>query len=263
MFDFGNSHGFVRETSHRYPCAVVSIPKAGTYFVAEMLKHLGWAGTEIHASPLSFTDYRNLSLAQKRADPRSREIGFPLDFVVQALQPGQFFVGHIPFSSYNERILSRTRLIFIRRELRSALVSYMRFLHKNNREMFDFETWRDLCDPRQRVVRFLAERGAFMVRWITRIADWHSAPSRSELSFETLYGDHGDDALRQMLGALSSHLGIQHREAAFEAAKQVQGVDTKTWSGSRTDLSTFWSGEAEQLFSDAGGRSVNQAMGYD
>jgi len=49
-----------------HPVAVLSIPKSGTYLMASLLQQLGYVDTELHVASTTLTDYRGLSVAEKR-----------------------------------------------------------------------------------------------------------------------------------------------------------------------------------------------------
>ena len=144
FIDMGLKAVFVVERGEcRYKVAIISLPKAGSYLLAELLRSLGLVSTGLHvtADGSGFTDYRFISLEEGRRNYRNYVYKMPFDEVVEGVRPGQFVVGHFHCNGYIKRCLRDFKKIFIVRELRHCLISHMRFLKDAGREDLSHFTW--------------------------------------------------------------------------------------------------------------------------
>jgi hypothetical protein len=111
---------------------VSSVPKCGTYLGAAVLKSIGFIDQELHVYNGEVENYRNLPEGEKIKRPVST---FKFDLVnhLRWSKPGTFVVGHPGFVKDLSNYLcceSKTKAIYMIRDLREAAISQMRFLHK-------------------------------------------------------------------------------------------------------------------------------------
>src|SRR5580700_5477984 len=88
-----------RVVSSNHRVIVVSIPKSGTYLVAEFLKALGYRWTGMHLAELAYTDYSGSALEDARRDPGRFARSEPLSISLERIHAGDFAVGHLPFKA--------------------------------------------------------------------------------------------------------------------------------------------------------------------
>ncbi len=134
---------------------VVSIPKAGTYLVAEVLKALGYRSTGMHLAEAAYSDYNGAGLDEARRNPGRFARSEPLSRSLVRIAAGQFAVGHLPCKEEIVRATASFKRIYLTRELRTALISYMRFMAATGRLGARELSWFAMTDPKARVVDFL------------------------------------------------------------------------------------------------------------
>ncbi|MCC7009746.1 MAG: hypothetical protein IT184_13135 [Acidobacteria bacterium] len=244
---------------------VLSLPKAGTYYLAELLRAWGSAPTHLHVSLGSTWDYRQRTLDEIRADSFRYEVAVPLEQSLALVREGQFAVGHIEHTPAVADLLRPFRKIFIYRDLRDALISQMRFLVNNPSTAGRIGAWKDLPDGAARMAGFLADpkETDYMFGLFHRMRPWIDQDDVFALSFEELHGDVSDGARQARLGALHAFAGAAPSdEAPAATADRLRGCKAITWSGERSARPRHWSDEAERLFVSLGGHELNASYGY-
>jgi len=244
---------------------VISVPKSGTYLLARVLHNLGIVDLEIHASEACLTDYRNRSNVEKVEQPRQFARMIPLEIAAQMILPGQFMVGHIPFSQKNREVLRSFARFLCIRELRQSLVSFMRFQyrrlkadpehHPNKRFWIEEPTG----PPMTRA--FLSVYGAEHLSLAGEVFKWTSESGTVVCRFEDLLGDNGAASRQQVAGNIAAALGFE-RQAGYFAVCDALGKETLTYSGSRSYLDGFWDAKVEAYFRELGGVERNRVLGY-
>lgn len=243
---------------------VISLPKAGTYLVAALLERLGWVDTHAHLGEDSFSDYRDRTRREMVEDFAALRVALPLEHSLRLVRPGQFAVGHLPYRKANVALLKPYRKLFVCRELRAALVSWMRFsMNKGRGEQFGV-AWKAIARERDRMAEFLRLFGPTYLGLAHAVSLWLTSPAICALRYETLMGDHGETEKLDMLEAAARYLGApQARAQLAQAAAAVVGKETKTWSGRRSSLEGYWDERCEQWFEENGGVALNAVLGYE
>lgn len=245
----------------RHKAVVCSIPKSGTYLVGKLLELLGLVPSMLHVWPEGLSDYRGRTLDQMRLDYLQFNVQIPLADSLQLIRQGQFAVGHLACDETNRELLKPFRKIFVYRNLRDALVSWMRFHVDAGRTSNLGEFWKSIADGPDRMLAFLDMLGErFFSTCDTR---WLGMPEVFSVSFEQLYGDHGIDVQHESIRDLHRFLEIP--TPLVDPAKIVEdliGHPTLTWSGSRTRRELYWNDAVEQRFRELGGCHMNAKLGY-
>lgn len=237
---------------------VLTIPKSGTYLIGAYLKKIGLIDTGVHLDDVGFTDYRNRSIQEMVESYRDFRKIYPLDQAIRLLRPGQFAVGHIGFNEKTIRDLDGTRIIFVSRELRSALISMMRWLSRPGRG--ETSAWKAIEDNRHKLVQFLSECGENLMSWYSAIAGWRNFQDVQAVQFEDMLRDdlRADAALE-----IAERCGVCiSKDAARNAIDSVINQPTATWSGMNSQIKDHWSREAEDIFVSIGGVELNNRLGY-
>lgn len=227
---------------------VVSLPKSGTYLMAEVLSQLGYERT-IHVCEDFVDRYNDDRLQEGRDRPDKFRSFISWRDALQLVGAGQFAVGHLPFSVDRQEALEDFRTIFLKRQLRDCLVSDLRWtLSTKRRERHPHASWLE-GPKRTRTVEFLKDRGPIYRKHFRAMLGWNQAPNVQVYRFEDLYA-----------GKISSLLSRGEADVASAVVSSLKR-ETLTKSPSRTNLSDFWSDDAEalylQLFGDLG-----QLYGY-
>lgn len=240
---------------------VCSIPKAGTYFLAELLAACGGVNTRLHVSKHEFSDYGSGSLEMQRRYPEQFQVRMPLAQCLSQIDGGEFALSHLPCDAEVCEVLVNCKVVFLYRDLRDCVISYMRFLASTGRDNSAASEWIRLSGT-DRLVAFLElyswffEAAAAMLKWTTH-------PAAIAVSYEALAGDGGPQTQVAALLRVCEHIGRpSDASRASRILADCQNKNTLTWSGKRTLRSEFWSSRAEELFISHGGQMVNKVLGY-
>lgn len=244
---------------------VLSPPKAGTYLVANLMTALGFVSTGLHLMAGHVSDYRFASLDTARNNPY--DLSFTVAdtaLVTDLVQPGQFIVSHLTGTDETEHLCADFVKIMPVREMRETFVSHMRFFADTERSTPGKKDWLALADGPERTVAALRDFGPTHVDMCRAVLGWHGREGVLAIRFEDLWGDKGRLRQHRVVAEVAGHAGVPSLsdddiEAVLEKTLKQKN---KTWSGERTDLSKWWSDEAEDIFVSLGGQELNDLMGY-
>ena len=246
---------------------VNSLPKAGTYFLGEILSELGWRNSDIHMSPFSLTDYRGRSLDEKLS--KARQLSYPIGFdaSVQFLKPGQFSVGHIAFSGRNRKLLNNFKVLLAVRRWRDCLASFMYFEAKRialdpKRFAAEKSAWVSGETPQEKFIGYLEVFGEQQTRLAKTLVPWVDQDGVFPVKFEEIVGEFGKDAQDKCVTLLLKYLGIEPTDDAKKVVLDCVDTPTLTFSGGRSGADDLWSPEAQKLFQSFGGPSIEKRFGY-
>jgi hypothetical protein len=245
---------------------VCSTPKAGTYFIAEVLRHLGCESIQMHLDHTVVWDYRQRTVEEIRADSFRYMVEIPLELSSRLIRPGQFAVGHLECCDKTKQLLRRFKKVFIYRNLRDALISQMRFLKDTNSGGPLAESWKALPEGPQQMARFFAaqEHVTYMFNKFRAMAAWLHDKDVLPVSFEAIYGDHGKEAQLATIEAMRQYLDAPvPTQSPDTLMAALIGKPTRTWSGRRSSRDTYWNDDIERLFHANGGREIDASLGYD
>ena len=246
--------------SHPNRVMILSLPKAGTYFVAEILKTMGFVFSECHFGKYSFTDFRFRSKAEMVANAFEYRKDIPFSTSSQLIGNGQFGVGHLAHQAANIASMHGMKLIFLRREQRMSLLSLMRFYQNEGRGEEYGVAWKDLKDNKKRMSTFLKLYIDDRLKGHKKMLGWIDEPGVLSLAFEDLSGENGVNKQKDMLQRLCRHLDTV--DLPPDVIDNVKQTETKTRSKIKVQLNDYWSPESEELFAQYGGKAINRALGY-
>jgi hypothetical protein len=255
------------------PCAVVeqgrgphrtfvtSIPKSGTYLIAEVLSEFGIRDSQMNVEFGQVSDYRAY-----RADTPMLNYQFPIPtgLTLRLVLPGQFAVGHLPATEECKRPLAGFRTIFMFRELRRVLVSWGRFVMAERMYDGTDQALEQFSDGPDRIWWVLNHPSSFWLMLLfNEMVGWRDAPGTLSVAFEDLVGHNGAGLQAETAARLARHLelAISDDEAA-RIARDCVGRKTFTSTGAHSELATHWDARLEDWFQKAGGPALNQALGY-
>jgi Sulfotransferase domain len=232
------------------PLFVISLPKAGTYLTAELLKALGYRFTGWHVGEVGCTDYSRSDLLEARRNPaKYTRSGSPETFLSQ-IRPGEFAVGHLPFTKEMVQATAGFKRIYLTRDLRTALISYMRFLEDTGRMGAASSPWFGLADRRLRVAVFLQHTAPQILEQLyERMVGWSRIERTHLIRFEDLISDV--PRATRTVEALAGFLGVNRGDAPSILEASLAAT-TLTKSDGLTRLDDYWSDEAEKWFHQSG-----------
>jgi hypothetical protein len=154
----------------------------------------------------------------------------PFERTLPLIRPGLHAVSHLECTPRTRALLADFKVVFVYRDLRDALVSWLRFHQDTGREAQWNWIWARHADPRERLVVFLREAGAMFFSMCRALAAFLDHPNPSQ--------------------------------APGVVLPDLTSTPTLTSSGSRTRRDEYWSLTAEELFLQLGGGELNAAFGY-
>jgi hypothetical protein len=240
--------------------AIISQPKAGTYLLSALLDALGWPSVGVQAFAIGLHDYRGRPVEEMVSNYHDLYVRLPIELSTGLVKPGQHIVGHFEHAPCVLPLHDFRRLVCVR-EVRAALVSYMRWMAKPGRGGVASDAWRNLPDGEDKMLQFWATHGPFYLDWVRRdIRPWLDDPATLLIRFEAATAQ-GSPAQSAVASALATHLDVA-REKVVQALQETVGTPTKTWSGRISTLDRFWGPRIEAAFDAAGGRRLNEILGY-
>jgi hypothetical protein len=238
---------------------VVSIPKSGTYLVAELLKTLGYRWTGMHLAESAYTDYTDSSLDEARQDPGRFARNEPLSLSLARIQAGEFAVGHLPFKDDVIQMTAPFKRLYVTRSLRLALISYMRFLQATGRLGAKHLPWYSIPDLRERSCVFLRTTAPYLLmRFYRGMTGWSKFFDAFPVRFEDLTGDA--ERAARTIESIASFLEVPTPDAPH-ILRAILESETITKSEGLTQLDDYWSPQAEKLFVEIGGLELAARLG--
>ena len=245
---------------------ICSIPKCGTYFAAEILKNRGFIDTNVQLWQDFFHDYRGQTVENKRADILPKQIDICLSESLELIQPGQFSLGHFPYSPENKKLFESFKVIYVYRNLRNSCVSMMRFADELKPESHWFlkGDWQQHQDKKIKFLEFLKIHGERYFNWINPIIEWLNKPYLLSVSYEDLSGTTGICAQNAVYTKLNDFLELESN-MVLDGSLATNAIKTKTMTstGQPSNYENYWSDETESIFKKLGFYDLNKSLGYD
>lgn len=240
---------------------IISLPKAGTYLASAYLESLGYVNTGVHLSQNTLTDYRGKSIDEMIFDHKNLNINIPLEESLAMIGYGQYAVGHLPYSKDNLSAIKDFRCIFLIRDLRVALISLLRWFLKRKKISPDSSIAIE-DDSKKQFLDFLNFEARNHFAWYESMLGWKDSGCKI-VRFEDVLSD--ERIMRQRLASeIAEYFDIALTpEAALNMLNSVSGQPTKTRSGALSDVSLYWSDEAEISFKELGWFRLNKEFGYE
>lgn len=242
---------------------IISIPKSGTYFFAELLNMLGLEFTKLHISEHVFTDYRFATLNEARSMSEKFSVEMELENSIKFINTGQFAVGHLPCFDSVKMVLKNFKKIFVYRDLRDVFISHLRFVCSTEREVKDTQSFRDLPDGVEKMLAHMKVFRYFLIGEAEKLLGWLNEKDVFITSFEDLYGDNGKKIQIEVINELCKFLNISYEQIDHDKIMyQLIRTPTITWSGNRSKREIFWNDKVESFFEEIGGKKINEQLGY-
>lgn len=267
------------ESKNQKRVILVSVPKAGTYLVAQILKHMGLNDSHLHVryddQEIGVYDFRDVPVKMSISDQNRRFRAMPLKNSLALIQNGEFVLGHLPpIPEVKEQLYTDFKIIFLVRDLRDCLISHMRYMISIGAITADDHPWCTIADDREKFKQYLrnyAENVGVLVN-MKLIACWeydlHNPYPGMEifkLRFEDLVNSN-KAITGSVIKSLANFLDIELTQDIETLLKQILAAKTYTKSDGLTKRETYWSPFAEQWFNeriyDLQGNNENELIGY-
>ena len=243
-----------------FPVFVQTVPKSGTYLVAEILKNLGVIFSGIHLSHWNLVDERNATLEQLRTNPDRFNSKADFPTAVSIIKNGQFAVGHIPYKAEYVDALSRFRKIITYRGMRDMICSYTRYYgyiqcirtSERRRE----RKLKDMTMGEDKVMEWLALYGFQFSELISSIIKWIRESNTIICTFDDLINNSASE-VRRMAEFLG--LNITHEQAA-EIGDRSLKTETMTSFPNHADYRRHWSDKLEDQYQTFGFDEIDSEL---
>lgn len=232
---------------------IYTVPKAGTYFLADLVARLGFENTGFHVSQNAFLNTRKFDLQTNAQFPgRAKEN----QFFVRTLRqqpPNSLSFGHLPVP-LAKRAFPGFRFICSYRHPRKTLVSEfidMRFRRKD----IPWISPAEIRDDRQAFVEYLNRQGPAHERIFKQmytVALLLADPFAVEYSPDEIALFNFESVLRspEETVRISQAIGAPvSPERAAEILAETRAAETKTKAtGLSIDRESLWSEEADRVY---------------
>lgn len=243
------------------PIIVTSLPKAGTYLLGEFLLQLGYRHSFMHLFEDSADHYDASDLERGRKFPLEYKRAQMLEDSLKELDAQSFAVGHLIPNAYVLAQLRRCNVVFLKRNLKDCIVSYLRFNCSTGRDNTKDKPWYHMTDRREQLVAYMKERAENMIKSAENLFPWEEQENILTVRFEDIKENPGAglEIIR-----LANYLGKKCNPAeAEQMAETAYATKTLTSSGKTSVRGEYWSEDAEKIFREYGGNKVNRKFGYD
>lgn len=256
----------LNEGKNQNKVLICSIPKCGTYFAAEILKTFGFIDTNVQLWQDFLHDYRGQTVENKRADILPKQIDICLRESLELICPGQFSVGHFPYTPENKKLFENFKVVYVYRNLRNSCVSMMRFADELKPESHWFlkGEWQQHQDKKTKFLEFLKTHGEMYFNWIKPITEWFGRAYLLNVSYEDLCGANGKPIQNRTYLKLGDFLDLEANTSPDGSiAATAANTKTMTSTGQPSNYENYWSDETESLFKKQGFYELNQSLGYE
>ena len=238
---------------------IISIPKSGTYFLSEILKNVGLKQSYLHIAPNKYENYREAnSFDEMRANYKKFKRLVPIQKSLKLIKPGEFAVGHIPYSY--RALFDNFHTLFIKRNIQDVVVSYMNFIEFANRTSADDKIWLEETDPSKKIKQYLVLRGKSLLKDIRQIVDWNYDQHSLIVAYEAL---RSKESGPMIVDRISNFLNRIPNKTSIEILEKCLKSNTLTKSPPGYNKKNYWDKEAITIFNEFGGNEINKKLGYE
>jgi hypothetical protein len=255
---------------------LVSVPKAGTYLISQVLNRMGLKDTHLHVrydnQAIGVYDFRNAPAKMSMSEQEQRFQAMPLGDVLAKIRVGEFTRGHLPpIPEVKRHLRNDIKIVFLVRDLRDCLISHMRYMISVGVITAQTHPWCMISDERERFKQYLlnyAEEVGPLVH-MKLIACWEydlRNPYQGLEIFKLRFEDMMSVDQATIIKSLAAFLEIAAPQDIAAMLESVLGAETLTKSNEVTVRQRYWSPFAEQWFTeriyDLQGNNVNEMIGY-
>jgi len=256
---------------------VISVPKSGTYLMAELLKHLGLQSTNIHLSTHDYEDHRYTDKSDIRAHPKKYATKIPFEFTVPLIRKGQFSWGHIPHDPRCVAVLKKLKKLLILRQLRDVIISSIRhqieirqdlmceFVFNRNGRFKEAKTYFQSPLSKEHLKIWFRYYGKENLRLIENMQPWFGKKNIFSVRFEDLIAKNGQPKQISTVKGIIDFLQIDINTDNTTIKNVIQDTlvaNTHTKTDKHIDHRTLWDDEIEELFEFYGFKWLNEKFGY-
>jgi len=188
---------------------VISIPKAGTYLMRELLDQIGLDSSHLHVSYQGTYDYSKVSIDEGRRRPRSCFTPMTIEQSINDIPENSFAVGHLPYSASLEKILDGFTIIFIGRDVKETVLSAMIFLLESGRAHLrpKEKPWVEIRNKKKQLSKFIDVNGVRILKQYNAILEWKKYDHVNCFDFNAILASPFKQ-IKRLAGHNFAHAGI-------------------------------------------------------
>lgn len=234
---------------------IFTMPKAGTYFLAELLEQIGLRNTGYHINKTSYLDTKKFSLQQNMETPAIALVDTFFASVVWGLAPDEVAFGHFPVPLNPGVVPDHMKYLCAYRHPQKTLVSeFIDFRFR--RSDIPWLSRQEIPDDREAFVVYLEQHGLWgQLNVFKNLVYYHMIAHHSLLpenqknrayfvNFQTVLQDAG--IVRDIAAFVGRPVSEQGAENIHAAALSAE-TKTKT-VGLDIDRDALWSDQAHSLY---------------
>lgn len=239
---------------------VNTLPKSGTYLMAEVLQRIGYRSVDLHLHSTDLDDNRGVPAKELHYDAAQRRVPCPPRVVAELLAPGEFAVGHIDsVAELNAIRNAGVHVISTIRDLRAVAVSFFRYRRDKVGSVHPGDAFWHSLEPRAAFHVFLGRAADCDLPAFANFSRLMTREAQCLLRFEDLVACQIDPAARAALDAIEPGLA----DDILQALPEALGQPTSTYSGRLSATDEYESPEAEALYEAIGYLEANREAGYE
>ncbi len=237
------------------PILLTSIPKAGTYFFAELLSELGVQNRHLHIAKHHAENLLLCSEEINKHKPSLAKVPLRLDQALYTVQASEFVFGHIAKPLLNDFALNRFKIIYSYRDHKAAMQAEFHWFRELRQDLPAKFTRYAHLSPEEHFIHYLKIYGPTRVRLFSFLDLWKSDPKVFLIDFDKFRAER-DYAIQSILG-LAQYLELTE-PSAEEILERCLNKDNKT-KVKRDPSQNLWSPQAEAIYS----KLVHKQKFYD
>lgn len=244
--------------------ALCTVPKSGTYLVANFLEEVGIENSKLHLNDYEFSDYTTASTHEARVNPEKFRVEKPFSEAVANLKDNKFIVGH--FSVENRKYLRDFKTIFLYRNLKYCCVSFGFWTLRTSRWLkYEKDSdWRQSVGNKKFIVRFLKFHGESLFTLFGKTVPWIKESGIVKLQYEILIGDLGKTKQIEEFRKLSDYLGLSLTQIELETKiANTLNKNSLTKSEKKTDYDYYITKELQKNLKKLGIMKLNRMLGFN
>lgn len=155
----------------------ITIPKAGTYLMRELLEQIGLKGSYLHISERGTNDYSKVTLEHGRKNPHVCFKKMTLEESLNNIPENSFAVGHLGYSPHTANLLSTFNVILLKRDFKETILSRMLFLLQTGRGNRQKESkfWVNEQNHQTQFLKYIKTNGDNLAEQYSKILLWEDS----------------------------------------------------------------------------------------
>ncbi|NQY78727.1 MAG: sulfotransferase domain-containing protein [Candidatus Caenarcaniphilales bacterium] len=228
------------------PILLTTIPKAGTYFFAEILSEIGATNRHLHVAKSHAETLYYAPEEVNRFTPKKAKVPLTISQALYTVLPGEFVFGHIAKPMLEEVFLNRFKIIYSYRDHKEAMQAEFYWFREIRKDMEEeFNKFKHLS-VEEHFIKYLEIFGPTRVRLFRFLDMWRREADVLSIDFNKFRNER--DYARDKVIEISKYIDMELDSArAEEILDTCFNKDTKT-KVKRDKSINLWTPEAEKIY---------------